>query len=490
MANQQIKRLFRRRPEIDEAEFELLQSRVLARLHGDGQTDPAAEALARAEPSDPTDPEPSGAATAPAADPDRPATNAVPIHSVSATTYELPDVVVGVMAETGDGIWSTPADTSMTTETMIEPDAVDEPAAVLAPEPSVEADSEPAAQIEGDHEPDSEPAAAIDADPGPSRPIPTRKPRSSPAARPSSEPVARKRSTHPSSAASPIAPVADMAVETSVPSPAVVTAPARSRPVRPRPARPAAAKVPPVAAGAPYCPYCALLLEPPPDASRRCPRCRERIIVKRVDGRAIYLTEASVLVFESERRRMANAGRWTRERTRWLRASVVVDADRDRLARLAAAPLSEEVVRASRALYVNTVERSFRTAKRERRWEDASRIMRDHAQVLFRLAGSPIPPPEDAVRAHSEGAAAALRGVAEMSREAELVSRRCCELCGADDGRTFKIATELRTRRLPHAGCPRGLCRCDWYLAVRDQPMVRRNLRRRARAGLAAPGRD
>ena len=173
---------------------------------------------------------------------------------------------------------------------------------------------------------------------------------------------------------------------------------------------------------------------------------------------------------------------------RWLKAAAAVDAPPERVAKLAFAPLSEQVVAASRTLYMTTVDRSFRTAKRERRWVDASRIKREQALVLSRMAGSPIPPPEDAVLAHREAAAASLHGVAEMSREAELVSRRCCEVCDADDGQTFRIASELRTPRLPHAGCPRGLCRCDWFLAVRDQSMVRRNLRRRARAEVSASG--
>ncbi len=185
---------------------------------------------------------------------------------------------------------------------------------------------------------------------------------------------------------------------------------------------------------------------------------------------------------------MANAGRWSRERARWLKVAIAVDAPPERVAKLAGAPLSEQVVAASRTLYMTTVDRSFRTAKRERRWVDASRIKREQALVLSRMAGSPIPPPEDAVLAHREAAAASLHGVAEMSREAELVSRRCCDVCDADDGQAFRIASELRTPRLPHAGCPRGLCRCDWFLAVRDQSMVRRNLRRRARAEVSASG--
>ncbi len=275
------------------------------------------------------------------------------------------------------------------------------------------------------------------------------------------------------------------------------TRPARPRPTPQKPAssprqaepRPVAAprqNLPPhrpaaVAGPAPYCPYCALLLEPPPDSSRRCPRCRERIIVKRVDGRAVYLTEASVAIFEAERRRVANSGRWTKERSRWLKAAASVDAPPEKIARLERAPLSDEVVASARSLYFTTVDRSYRAAKRERRWEDASGIMRDHALVLFKLAGSPTPPPEESLDAHRLGAAAALRGLGEMSRVAELVSGKCCDICRADDGGLFKIAVELRQPRLPHAGCPKGLCRCDWFLAVRDQSLVRRQLRRRAR---------
>ena len=201
-----------------------------------------------------------------------------------------------------------------------------------------------------------------------------------------------------------------------------------------------------------------------------------------MDGRAIYLTEASVAIFDNERKRVANSGRWTRERSRWLKAASTVDAPADKIARLERAPLSDEVVASSRSLYLSTVDRSFRAAKRDRRWEDASRIMRDHAMTLFKLDGSPIPPPYDAVHAHRLGAAAALRGLGEMSRVAELVSTNCCDVCRADDGGLFKIAVELREPRLPHVGCPRGLCRCDWFLAVRDQTAVRRHLRRKARS--------
>jgi hypothetical protein len=231
-----------------------------------------------------------------------------------------------------------------------------------------------------------------------------------------------------------------------------------------------------------FCPYCALLLEPAPVSSHRCVRCRQRIIVKHTEGRAVYLTEAAVPVFVAERRRIAASGRLTRERERWLRLAAAAGAPVQSQARLAAARLTEGVVAAARTLYLTTVDRAFRAAKRDHDWEAASRIRREKATVLYRVAGSPLPPPADLVALFREGVVAELRGISEISRDAELVSASCCDVCRADDRLISRISLELRVPRLPHGGCPRGLCRCRGDLADRDRTTMRRYLRRRPRA--------
>ena len=163
------------------------------------------------------------------------------------------------------------------------------------------------------------------------------------APKPGPKPVRRSGVVRSGPRPDPVAATAQTPTEATQPADMAAPAPPRPRPTRPHPTAAAAVRRP-VAAVAPYCPYCALLLDPPPESSRRCPRCRERIVVKRVDGRAIYLTEAAVLVFESERRRMAHAGRWTRERERWLKAGggrrCAVRAGGE----AGVAPLSEQVV--------------------------------------------------------------------------------------------------------------------------------------------------
>jgi hypothetical protein len=98
---------------------------------------------------------------------------------------------------------------------------------------------------------------------------------------------------------------------------------------------------------------------------------------------------------------------------------------------------------------------------------------------MWRVAGSPVPSPAEFIAMYREGVAAELRGIAEISRNAELVSARCCGACRGDDRVVVRIAQELRTPRLPHAGCPKGLCRCHWDLAARDRLTISRYLQRR-----------
>ena len=228
-----------------------------------------------------------------------------------------------------------------------------------------------------------------------------------------------------------------------------------------------------------FCPSCALVLDPPPIASRRCTACLQRIVVKRVNGRAVYLTEAALLVFDAERRRAASSVRLNRERDRWLRLATAAGAPADRIARLANGRLTDEGVSAARALYLATVERAVRAAKHDRDWEQVARIRRDNATELYRIAGSPLPLPPDILALFRDGVAAELRGIAEISRDAELVSATCCDVCRSDSHQIYRIARELRQPHLPHDGCPRGLCRCRWDLAERDRTTMRRYLKRR-----------
>jgi hypothetical protein len=129
------------------------------------------------------------------------------------------------------------------------------------------------------------------------------------------------------------------------------------------------------------------------------------------------------------------------------------------------------------------VERAVRESRREKHWEVVARLRRQQAAALYEEAGSRPPPSAEIVALHRDAIAATLRDVSAVARNVELVGAACCPACRADNEKVFKIVDELRTPRLPHAGCPHGLCACDWWPALLLPP----SKRRRRRASGTAP---
>ncbi len=235
------------------------------------------------------------------------------------------------------------------------------------------------------------------------------------------------------------------------------------------------------------CPNCGVALDPPPTSTRLCPSCRHRIVVRRTEGRTIYLTEAAVEIFEAERDRDAQTLAWEKARHDWLQLARLVGVPEDRRRVIAERPISAAVAKAARTLYLTTVEREVKAARRDKRWEDVSRMRRRQAAALFEETGGAIPPDEEVVGLHQEGMTATLHELATISKEAELVGSTCCRACRADNELVFKVADELRTPRLPHADCPRGICTCDWWPAV---PAAKKKARRRTTNSATASTED
>jgi hypothetical protein len=193
----------------------------------------------------------------------------------------------------------------------------------------------------------------------------------------------------------------------------------------------------------------------------------------------VLLTQEALDVFEAERDRETKERTWTGERGSWLALAKGVSAPTNRIARLVALPPSEAVVVASKDLYLTAAERAVRAARRDKHWKEVARIRRQQAAALYRASGSAIPPPDEIVALHRAWSAAALRSLVAFGGHVELVAAGCCATCKRDNGRAFFIAAELRADRLPHLGCPKGLCPCDWWPLADMAPRGRRVRRRR-----------
>jgi hypothetical protein len=237
------------------------------------------------------------------------------------------------------------------------------------------------------------------------------------------------------------------------------------------------------------CPYCAALIEPPP-RTRRCPACRQQVIVRHVDRETRYLTASAAAVLEAERRRDTDVKFWTDARRHWLTLAMSVHAPADLCAKIAAMPISDRAVEAARAVYRTASDQAVRDARETGHWVRIARIRGIEADELYRDAGSPKPPPADILALYRESKIAVLHSMAVHGTVAELAASTCCATCRADEGVLVKIASELHKQRLPHEGCPRGLCGCDWFMAVPEAKPARRRKPRVAKpaADPVAPG--
>jgi hypothetical protein len=207
-------------------------------------------------------------------------------------------------------------------------------------------------------------------------------------------------------------------------------------------------------------------------------------VVRRVDGLVVLLTADAAPIVDAHLQREADERKWAAERTHWLAQAARVRAPAEQIGRLSAATLSSSVVDRARALYLESAERIVRGARRRAEWSVVARVRRDEAANLNAEAGHPLPPPEDVVTLHREAMLAQLRSIAATTQFAELASAGCCAACRVGDGKSVKIATELRSPRLPHEGCPKGICGCEWWIST----MAPRKAKRRRTTTLPPTG--
>jgi hypothetical protein len=131
---------------------------------------------------------------------------------------------------------------------------------------------------------------------------------------------------------------------------------------------------------------------------------------------------------------------------------------------------------------MRSAEQAARAARQAKHWREVARIRREQAVALYREAGTPKPPPDEVLALLRAWSDAALRALVGFGPQAEMVSAGCCRLCNQDDERKFRITAELKEHRLPHAGCPKGICDCDWSPLPRSAPGAKRARKRPAPA--------
>ncbi len=212
------------------------------------------------------------------------------------------------------------------------------------------------------------------------------------------------------------------------------------------------------------CPYCGVILDAPPKATKRCPTCGERMHLKRVAG-----TDERRLMTETDSEENDRAWKRVRLRKKAIRAtellglseSEFLNAEQSLAARFGCAPGPGDV-------FWSLANREIGEAGRRGDWHRTSVVYGDMARWLHEEGRRS---PFELLR---QASIAELRGWASSPTFGPLAKvgafdandSHVCDACASSRDKTWTVAEALENPPVPHPDCANGFCRCTLSLLV------------------------
>ncbi len=204
------------------------------------------------------------------------------------------------------------------------------------------------------------------------------------------------------------------------------------------------------------CPYCGTIINPPPARSRKCPHCRERIVVRtrRSDGVKLLLTEAAGKEFDKQRKAEV-------ARNEGIRRSQNIGASIEDFERTEKELTGKWGFAPPRDVFWALANEAVLDAAKKGTAHHLSMVYWEMARLLYD-EGNPRHPHIEMARRASRASiqAYAERGIGGGKVE---VLATCCQVCDVDNGREYTIAQAIEVLPIPHEACENnGWCRCTW----------------------------
>lgn len=204
------------------------------------------------------------------------------------------------------------------------------------------------------------------------------------------------------------------------------------------------------------CPYCGVVIDPPPARSRKCPDCRERIVVRtrRSDGAKVLLTEADAADFDEQRKAEA-------ARNDAIRKSSNIGATPEDFANAERTVAQKFGTALPRDVFWQLANEFAVRAMKSNDWHALSMVYWQQARLLYEEGK----PHLDLAR---EASKASLQRYAHdgFVKQVEILCN-CCELCERDAGRKMSVQDAMEQLPIPHEESANdGWCICLWVPVV------------------------
>jgi hypothetical protein len=202
------------------------------------------------------------------------------------------------------------------------------------------------------------------------------------------------------------------------------------------------------------CPHCGVILDPPPPRNRKCPSCRDKIIVRtrRSDSAKLYLTEADAKVFDRERKAEAF-------RNKALRAAAAIGMDQTAFERTEKELLAKSPGYGPGDVFWALANKQVANHMRSGNWHGLSMTYSRQARWLCDEGRPYARLKTEAEKAYAQSYA--VDGYQELE-----VMATCCPNCDQFNGRKYPIGQAIN--EWPVEGCTNDWCACSWLGVVPD----------------------
>lgn len=217
----------------------------------------------------------------------------------------------------------------------------------------------------------------------------------------------------------------------------------------------------PVVAAA--CPYCGVILDPPPQRNRKCPACKENIIVRtrRADGAKLFLTAADGRAFDEQRKKEAARN----SALRHARNIGIVDHAFQQKEQALAKKWDSD----PRDVFWALANEAVISAMKAGDWHRLSMIYWEQALFMCEQGQPHLDLQREASKSQLREIAATYADLAtggHSFNKVEILGNACCDVCRKNHGRRFSIRDALEMLPIPNEACEEDWCNCIWISVV------------------------
>lgn len=200
------------------------------------------------------------------------------------------------------------------------------------------------------------------------------------------------------------------------------------------------------------CPYCDFIFDQEIKRTRKCPECKNKIVVRKENGKSVFLTENEALEFDKKKKQ-------DRTRKAYIRHFEAIEGNEKEFSQRES--LLEKKYKKPPSygdIFWSLSNEYLQNAMKKNDFDAAKSIYWHQARVLYDLEGrDPYLPLRESMHI---GLKAMDNSYFPIEFLLQICGRGDCKTASEINGQKFTIDEAIKTAPIPRKDCERGFCTC------------------------------